>query len=102
MEKFCNNDIYWVDLYDIFIKEPIVIKGAVNFSLKNIARAMFNHSMINTIWTSDIINGFGAMMEAINYYKNNDVDIINNIIKYNEVDCKVMWEIVKYLRENNF
>jgi predicted RecB family nuclease len=26
---------------------------------------------------------------------------MENITKYNEVDCKVMWEITHYLRQNH-
>lgn len=29
----------------------------------------------------------------------NKKNIIKNIIDYNEVDCKVLWEILKILRE---
>ena len=30
-----------------------------------------------------------------------DNDIMKEIIKYNEVDCKVLWDILRYLRENH-
>ena len=30
-----------------------------------------------------------------------DSDIIANISEYNEIDCKVIWEIINYLRKNN-
>ena len=38
------------------------------------------------------------------YSKNENVDksepIINDIIHYNQVDCKVLWEIVNFIRED--
>ena len=27
--------------------------------------------------------------------------IMNNIIHYNQVDCKVLWEILSYIRQNH-
>ena len=36
------------------------------------------------------------------YKESNELDLneptIRNIIKYNEIDCKVLWEILRYLR----
>ena len=88
----------------VFIDEPIVIKGAMKYKLKEIGNAMFNHGLIKTKWFDDgISNGFEAMIEACNYYKNRskkDDNLMREIIKYNEVDCKVLYEIVEYLRDN--
>lgn len=60
--------------------------------------------MIQTGWPDNGIgDGMVAMFEAIKYYKstNKDNSIITNIRDYNEVDCKVVWEIVNYLRQNH-
>ena len=27
--------------------------------------------------------------------------VIQDIIKYNEIDCRVLWEIINYLRKNH-
>jgi len=27
-------------------------------------------------------------------------DSMNEIVEYNEIDCKVMWDILKYIRKN--
>jgi len=112
-----NNKI-WIDLCNIFKKVPIVIKNAKKFSLKEIANALYGHKVINTCWSDDMNSGLHAMLEASEYYKfidnynklshkeqleqqlelNNYKNIFNNIKKYNEVDCKVMWEIIKFIR----
>ena len=56
---------------------------------------------------NNIYNGLDAMILADQYYNNINIDmnennknneIMNNIIKYNSVDCKIMWEIIKILK----
>ena len=111
----------WIDLYKIFVSEPITVKGSYNFSLKHIARAFYDNGLITTKWSNTIIDGYQAMNEVIKYYnfmnKYNKmskkdkktnlkqykyyIDLFDEIIKYNEVDCKVLWEIVTYLRNNH-
>jgi hypothetical protein len=95
------------DLYKLFLDNNIVIKGAFNFSLKNVANAMYKNGLIKTCWdkNSSCTNGLQAMFLAYNLYKNNDyVDDNNNIMKeiirYNIIDCKVMWEMLSFLRNN--
>lgn len=101
--KFFSN-IEWCDMYKVFTNEPISIKGSFTDKLKDIAKAMKSHNMIQTDWPDNgIDNGQKAMFKAIEYYKstNKDNSIITNIRDYNEVDCKVVWEIVNYLRQNH-
>lgn len=102
------SSIVWVDMYDVFVREPIVVKGALNFRLKSIGKAMHKLGYIETTWENNGVNdGLQAMMSAIKLYKQklNDesYDVTQdktmlNIIKYNENDCKIMWEIVQCLR----
>jgi hypothetical protein len=93
--------IEWIDLCQILKSEPIVIKDAFDFSIKSIGTALFKHNKINTHWDTNITNGLNAMMDAIKYYKTKDESIIRDIEKYNEIDCKIMWEITNYLRKNH-
>ena len=97
-----------VDLYQVFINEPIVIKGALNYSLKSIAKALFESSLIKTIWdtSSSCANGLNAMLLAFQVYNNKDSNprkdiTMQEIKKYNEIDCKCLWEIIVYLRKNH-
>tara|TARA_A100001015_G_scaffold318273_1_gene437672 strand:+ start:602 stop:2425 length:1824 start_codon:yes stop_codon:yes gene_type:complete len=96
------------DLYNLFTKNNIVVKGALNFSLKSIAKAMFNNKMINSCWNkeSPCSNGLNAMLLAYKLYKHNNTvtceePIMKDIIYYNMIDCKVLWEILRYLRNNH-
>lgn len=101
----------WCDFLTVFKDEPIVVRGALNFGLKTIVKAMYNNAFINTKWEENkITNGLNAMVyayqEHLNCLKNPetklmDASIIQDIVKYNEIDCKVLWEIMTYLREHH-
>jgi hypothetical protein len=93
-----------LDLYQIFIEEPIVVKGALKYSLKSIAKAMYKNKLIKTTWEhSECNNGMNAMLLAHKFYNENSKDYksMKDIVKYNEVDCKCLWDILKYLRKNH-
>ena len=109
-----RDNVVWIDMCKIFTDVPIVIKGAKKFNLKEIAKSMASHNMIQTNWHCDgPENGLDAMLEAIEYYQyfsgtqqSNEETmkynrLMDSIQDYNEVDCKVLWEIVSYLRKNN-
>jgi putative phage-type endonuclease len=98
----------WLDLCAFFKQECIVVKGALDFSLKSIAPAMFKHGMITTCWAEDgILDGLNAMIKAIECSADakrkgismTELPVVKKIIEYNEVDCKVMMEILEYLRK---
>jgi hypothetical protein len=105
-----NTSPRWFDLLKVFKDEPIVIKGSLNFGLKSIARAFHEHGFIDTVWdaNSTCVDGVAAMLST--YRCNNEAKArgttldsfpqMEDIKKYNEVDCKVMAEIVSYLRSN--
>lgn len=103
IEKMWKDQVEWVDMCSIFTSEPIVVKGALSFKLKEIANAMFSNGLIFTNWSdSNITDGLNAMMSAMRYYNSEEKDenIMENITKYNKIDCKVLWEILTYLRSN--
>ena len=97
--------INFCDLNSLFLDNNIVIKGALDFKLKNIAYAMYMNKQIKSHWdsTNPCSNGLDAMYFAYMVYASGDIvnesnNIIKNIMKYNEIDCKVMWEILEYIR----
>jgi len=102
--KLWENHIEWIDMCDVFISEPIVIKDALCFKLKDIGNALYANGLIDTYWdSSELSDGLSAMTFGIKYYqkqnKTKDDDLMfNKIIKYNKIDCKVVWDIVKMLR----
>ncbi|VBB17831.1 hypothetical protein YASMINEVIRUS_294 [Yasminevirus sp. GU-2018] len=97
----------WVDMYKVFESEPIVVKGSYRFKLKHIGNAFHSHGLIDTKWDDGkMSDGFRAMLEAITLYRSNphiteENPMYKEIIDYNEIDCRVIWEIVTYLRDNH-
>lgn len=98
--------IKFVDMYKVFLNEKVYIKGALNYKLKTIGKALYKLGKIQTMWPdTDITNGQIAMFEAVKYYKNKkynalEDNIIEDIIKYNEIDCKMIYEIVFLYRNH--
>lgn len=99
----------WFDLLEVFKQEPIVIEGCLNFGLKSVASAMKKHNFIKTIWDgrSSCLDGKSAMVGAWNAHqeaKNRGISMrdtpeMREIGKYNEVDVKVLQEILLHLRK---
>lgn len=106
--NICENwkkiDNRWTDLLALFQTEQIVIKGCFNYRLKNIAKAMRENGLLTTEIDSECKSGLSAMTSAYNYYKLNrkeqrkNSNIMRDIKKYNEFDCKILHDILKYLR----
>lgn len=98
----------WFDFLNRVIKaEPIVVRGAFGFGLKAIAKALHAHRLIRTSWADGPTDGLGAMVAAweaarearANGCKLREVPLMREVEKYNEVDCRVMWETIDYLRQ---
>ena len=100
----------WYDfLKKVVREEPITIRGSFGFGLKSVAGSMRALGAIDTAWGAGPTDGLGAMVgawtaaseAAINGVSMKDVSLIHEISEYNEVDCKVMMEIISYLRINH-
>ena len=106
-----TKDLDFRDLEKVFRTEPICIKNCYNFKLKSVATSMYNHGMIETCWDSDseCSDGRLAMILAgelyVKYVNNSSMiesdAIMKDIIRYNMIDVKVLYEILEYLRHNH-
>lgn len=104
-----NVDFYkFCDLYKVFTKEPITIKGALNFKLKTIGKILYKHDMIETRWdiNNECCDGLNAMvLGEILYSKYNNLENIMkdknmlDIIQYNEMDCRVLCDIHNLIKK---
>jgi hypothetical protein len=97
----------WFDLlHDVVQAEPLVVRGAFSFSLKPIARSLHALGHIQTLWGEGLADGAGAMAGAWNAAVEAErkgvtlgaTEVMHEIARYNEVDCRVMAEILDYLR----
>ena len=89
--------------------EPVTVRGALGFGLKAVAKAMHTHGLIETDWPDNQVDGLGAMVGAWRCDAEAreqgtsmaDEPLMKEIARYNEVDCKAMMDIIRYLRENH-
>jgi predicted RecB family nuclease len=99
----------WVDLLGEVVKaEPVTAKGAFGFGLKALAKAFHAHGLIETNWSDGPTDGLGAMTGA--WWCDHEarrrgvpmahLDLMLELESYNEVDCRVMAEILDWLRKN--
>ncbi len=103
-------DLDWYDfLQKVMRQEPVVVRGALGFGLKAVANAMHSQRLIETDWADSPVDGLGAMVGAWRCNEEarrrgvpmTSLPLMDEIARYNEVDCKVMMEILHYLRANH-
>jgi hypothetical protein len=59
----------WFDfLGRVMREEPVVVKGPMGFGLKNVARSLQRHGLVETTWDDNITDGLGAMVGAWRAY----------------------------------
>jgi hypothetical protein len=97
----------WFDLLKrVFHAEPVVVRGAFGFGLKEIARALHGHGLIEALWEDSSQDGLGAMVGAWWSYEETgrrrvaveEIDLMREILRYNEVDCLMLVELTEWLR----
>lgn len=100
----------WFDLLvNVVRREPVVVRGALNFSLKSFAKALHAHGLIQTAWGDGPLDGLGAMVGAwacedearARGVPLAQTDLMRQLVGYNEVDCRVLMETLRYLRERH-
>jgi len=100
----------WFDFLDQVVREePVVVRGSMGFGLKSMGRALHDLGAIETRWDDGPADGQGAMVGAwwaqaraseLGEPLSEDA-LMLEIAQYNEVDCRVMMEIVRYLRTSH-
>jgi hypothetical protein len=97
----------WFDFLNRVVRqEPVVCRGALGFGLKAIGKALYALGLISTSWQDGPTDGLGAMVAAWSAAKEAreggaplcDIELMREVGRYNEVDCRVMSEIISYLR----
>jgi len=100
----------WYDLLERIVHAaPVVVRGARSFGLKAVARAMRSHGLIDTEWGEGLADGTGAMagawaaadIAAKNGADMAKVELMGDVSRYNEIDCRVMAEVLDHLRREH-
>ena len=103
-------ELGWYDFQmQVMRGEPVTVRGALGFGLKAVAKAMHSHGLIGTDWPDNQVDGLGAMVGAWRCDTETRekgvpmvrLPLMQAIADYNEVDCRVMMEIIRYLREKH-
>lgn len=100
----------WYDLLKNAVQaEPIVVRGSLRFGLKSVAKALHALGHIETKWKDGIVDGLGAMAAA--WWADHEarrtnvametLALMKNVIEYNEIDCRVMMETLRYIRAHH-
>jgi hypothetical protein len=99
----------WFDFLTLVVRAaPVTVRGAFDFKLKSVAKAMHAAGLIETTWGEGPTDGMGAMVgawwcdgEAARIGGSmRDFELMGDIEHYNQVDCRTMAELVTWLREN--
>ena len=107
-EKWRNLNLF--DLYKrVFTVEPVTVRGAYGRGLKSVAKALHAHGLTETSWGDSKVDGQGAMVGAWRCEEEArrdgvrlvDTELMEKIREYNEVDCRVMQEILGYVRKHH-
>lgn len=99
-------DTTFINLHKMVIETPIAIKGVYNYGLKTVAKNLYKLGLIKTNWGNSCVDGIGSIVASIkcNEIANEqnismkDVPIMKEIEFYNEIDCRVMYEIANLLK----
>ena len=103
-------ELGWYDLLARVIQaEPVVVRGAHGFGLKAVANAMYRHGLISTQWTEGLADGAGVMAGAWHSAQEarlrgthlREMPLMRDIERYNEIDCRVMAEVLDHLRKEH-
>lgn len=103
-------ELSWYDLLRNVVRaEPVVIRGSMGFGLKSVARALHALGHIATDWGEGLADGTGAMAGAWLSadearragVRLADVPLMREIDRYNEIDCRVMAEVLDHLRREH-
>lgn len=93
------SDLHFVDVLVYFRKEPIVVKGAFTYSIKDIAKSLHQQGYIPSIWddSSSLQNGLLAMQLSKSFYRTKDTSIQQEIIEYNRMDTRIVYDITSFM-----
>jgi len=88
-------EIEWIDAYKFCTTNKINFRGARRYGLKEIGRVLKLNELTDLSWENNLSGSSSGVRK--HYYKGEKWDS-TNVIKYNEVDCKMVYEVIRNLR----
>ena len=90
-------------------EKELVLTADHDFGLKAVARAMKAHGLIATEWGEGLADGTGAMagawaaadLAAKDGGDLGTIELMRDVARYNEIDCRVMAEVLDHLRREH-
>jgi len=94
-----HTSLVFSDFLKVVREAGVLIEGVFDFSLKSYGTQLLKQQNKTGGWSETLTDGLNVMVEANEYYTNPAKKyILNNIIKYNEIDCKMVYEVLQYFR----
>ena len=91
------NGINWIDMYKFCLTNHINFKGAKGYGLKEVGRVLYLNNLTDVTWENNLSSS-STVSSRKHYYKNIKWNP-SSIIRYNEIDCKMIYEILLNLRK---
>ena len=91
----------WSDIQKPFHDGPIALPGVYDFGLKSVAGALRSYSPEHSVEWKEIGAGLAAMVMGWAAYESPqplDTSEMQALSEYLEVDCKAMWQVLRWLR----
>lgn len=92
--------IDWVDLHEPWVSQRIVVKGALNFKLKSLIRALREIGFTEVeLPPQECDDGLQAMRQATAIYASGEVqeNAFEHILHYNQLDCQYVQELYRFV-----
>jgi len=96
LESTLQNNIDWLDVYKFCVDNKINFKDARRYGLKEIGRVLYKNKLTDIEWKDNLIGSSAGVRQ--HYYNNKKWDN-SNVIKYNEIDCKMVYEVMRNLKK---
>lgn len=94
-------NVTWIDLHEPWVSQRIVVKGALNFKLKSLIRAMRKLGLTDLELPPDSCDdGLQAMRMASSIYSKSPVNLMQQfapILHYNELDCRYVHFLYSFI-----
>jgi hypothetical protein len=103
-------ELGWFDfLKRVMRAERVEVEGVSGLGLKAVTQAMHGMGLVETVWEEGSMGGLGAMIGGMWCDEEarrtgapaNEIALMQEIVCYNEIDCKAMMEIIRYMRQHH-